>query len=138
MDPKKLERKVIEKFGGKPTPASGARPGQKADGHVDFRLRIEHKSTSKGAYRLHPKVLLRLERDSKSSKGEPVLIITFPRSKSLVIFPEHCADDVEVSRTESLPIDIDPYDYGIRIIHPDLAYTYITASMERAKQLLNL
>jgi len=49
---KKLEGPIMERLGGKATPASGALWWSKADGSIGRNYRVEIKSTTKDRYRV--------------------------------------------------------------------------------------
>jgi hypothetical protein len=135
---KKIEQKAIEKLGGKSTPASGARPGQKADGHINFEWRVEHKGTDKDEFRINKSLLRKLESDCQESGGTPLLQISFRKYKRrLLVFPEYCLPDTEGLEHFEFPFYAEPYDHNLIFCVEEDEY-WILLSEDVAKVRLGL
>jgi hypothetical protein len=110
-----IEKKAIRDFGGRPTPASGARPGNKADGRLgaENRItgswRIDVKSTGANSFRATPKILDKLSKDSNHTCDNPMLLVNFinERRKVCIVPIEFIDDESELTLGPNL---IEPYD----------------------------
>ena len=82
----KQEKSVAKQFGGKTTPASGAKWAQKADVRTD-RFLVECKTTSKDYYSLTAKVWEKIEEEAIRDHGRvPLMVIDLNNSDRVVVF----------------------------------------------------
>jgi len=75
------DKDVMDRLGGRVQPASGSLPGNKGDGRVYGRLRVETKYTTKTSYRLDLRELFKIAGEANELEV-PVMIIDFKDGES--------------------------------------------------------
>lgn len=71
----------MEKLGGRVQPASGSMPGNKGDGRVHGRFRVETKYTTRSSYRLDVRDLFKVAGECAEAEV-PVLVLDFKETGS--------------------------------------------------------
>lgn len=89
----KNEKEVMERFGLKPTIASGATMLEKEDGYNDYLL-CQHKSTDANSYRLSLDDMSKLEYHAMVEHKTPVFMVQFLKNDDvfLILRPENFQD----------------------------------------------
>ena len=114
----KQEKSVAKQFGGKTTPASGAKWAQKADVRTNSFL-VECKTTSKDYYSLTAKVWEKIEEEAIRDHGRvPLMVIDLNNSDRGVVFKANdltSDKNVAMDVTKNFNADKVPKSYRISI-----------------------
>ena len=127
---KKREKKIIQKYGGKPTPASGAKWWNKADGRIGSEWRVEVKGTNKEEFKVTKGILSKLLKDSTSSGGTPMLIVDFKKfNRQVVVTPDYTVKGEALD--QGGPTTVEPYSHGYIFEQDDRRWAVLSGELAR-------